>query len=44
MTFIKVNTEDPALTEIAKEHAKVLPTFKFFKVRPPRQVCLQKAR
>ena len=35
MTFIKVNTEDPELKEIAKEHVKVLPTFKFFKVRPP---------
>lgn len=35
MTFIKVNTEDPALKEVAKEHVKVLPTFKFFKVRPP---------
>ena len=36
VTFIKVNTEDPALKEIAKEHVKVLPTFKFFKVRPPK--------
>ena len=35
MTFIKVNTEDPALKEVAKEHVKVLPTFKFFKARPP---------
>ena len=40
MTFIKVNTEDPALKEIAKEHVKVLPTFKFFKVRPPHLILL----
>ena len=52
VTFIKVNTEDPALKEIAKEHVKVLPTFKFFKVRPLRffmqssyrQMCRQAGR
>ena len=34
MTFVKVNTEDEALKGVAKEHAKILPTFKFFKARP----------
>ena len=34
MSFVKVNTEDPALKELAQEHVKVLPTFKFFKARP----------
>ena len=34
VSFVKVNTEDPALKELAKEHVKVLPTFKFFKARP----------
>lgn len=34
MAFVKVNTEDEALKGVSKEHVKVLPTFKFFKVRP----------
>ena len=39
MSFVKVNTEDPAFKEIAKEHVKVLPTFKFFKARLPPLPC-----
>ena len=34
VSVIKVNTEDPAMKSVAEEHVKVLPTFKFFKVRP----------
>jgi hypothetical protein len=33
VSVIKVNTEDLAMKSVAEEHVKVLPTFKFFKVR-----------